>query len=123
MARDVFNAGNLDLLKRSLDAYTLRQRVIAENIAQAETPGYRSRSVNFEDALQTALERGESALPRPVVEDRSPRALQGTDNGVNDVDLDQEMAKLAETNLRHKLATRILSIRYQLLRSAIRGKG
>ena len=122
MARDVFNAGNLDLLKRSLDAYTLRQRVIAENIAQVETPGYSSRSVDFEDALQRALDRGETALPEPVLRPDSPRALQGTTNGVNDVDLDREMAALAETNLRHKLATRILSIRYQLLRSAIRGK-
>lgn len=130
MSRDLFARTGLDILKRSLDAYTLRQKVIAENIAHAETPGYRARSVDFESQLQAAMKRGElgtggapgssSPLPAPRVLNESERAL---DNGINDVNMDLEMAALAETNLRHKLATRILSMKYQLLRNAVRGQG
>jgi flagellar basal-body rod protein FlgB len=120
MPKHIYSEGNLDVIKRSLDAYALRQRVIAENVAHLETPGYRARSVSFERELSDAMSRGGETLPEPRVLDRSPLSA---DNGVNDVDLEQEMAALAETNLRHKLATRILSIRYQLLRSAIRGRG
>ncbi len=136
MSRDLFARTGLDLLKRSLDAYTLRQKVIAENISHAETPGYRARSVDFETRLQAAMgtkdgmsltRTGGGHLPSPTaplpaakVMNASDRAL---DNGVNDVNMDLEMAALAETNLRHKLATRILSMKYQLLRSAVRGQG
>jgi len=133
VAKELFTG--LDLLKRSLDAYALRQRVIAENIAHTETPGYRARSVTFEELLRAA-EGGEGArlmrtqeghmpargaeAPSARVQDGSERAL---DNGTNDVNLDLEMAALAETSLRHKLASRILALRYQGIRSAIRGRG
>lgn len=136
MSRDIFASRGLDLLKRSLDAYSLRQKVIAENIAHAETPGYRSRSVDFESRLQAALDqqdrvggaaRSAGHLPSPAgslpaarVRPDSDRAL---DNGVNDVSIDLEMAALAENSLRHKLVARILASRYQLLRGAIRGNG
>jgi flagellar basal-body rod protein FlgB len=125
----------LALLKRSLDAYVLRQKVTAENIANAETAGYRTRSVSFEDLLQD-IKLGESelapsrsadlhksqaakSLPVAQMKETSPNAM---DNGINDVNLDMEMATLAETNLSHKMAARILAMRYQLLRSAIRGR-
>ena len=134
MADQLFTG--LELLKRSLDAYSLRQRVIAENIANAETPGYKSRSVEFEALLQAALgevqagalaqsepghmQASAAALPEAGVRADSELAM---DNGINDVSLDLEMAALAETNLRHKLAARILALRYKGLRGAIRGSG
>ncbi len=139
MSRDIFQRSGLDLLKRSLDAYTLRQKVIAENIAHVETPGYRARSVDFETRLAEAMESSpasgalsmkgtgdrhlpmsQTPLPGATVLEESERAL---DNGINDVSLDLEMAALAETSLRHKLVTRILSMRYQALRNAVRGRG
>jgi len=130
----LFGGLTVDLLKRSLDAYNLRQQVIAENIANAETPGFKARQVEFESLLReaglpskqmrTSL-RGHQVNAEPmkvraqVVED-SDRAM---DNGINDVSIDMEMAALAETNLENKLATRALALRYRMLRSAIRGKG
>ncbi len=139
MSRDIFQRTGLDLLKRSLDAYTLRQKVIAENIAHVETPGYRARSVDFETRLAAAMDTSPAGgalrmkstgdrhlpmsrtpLPGATVLEESERAL---DNGINDVSLDLEMAALAETSLRHKLVTRILSMRYQALRNAVRGRG
>ena len=46
------------LLSRAMDTYTLRQRVTAANIANADTPGYTKRSVSFEDELQRVQESG-----------------------------------------------------------------
>ncbi len=134
MAGKMFEAGSMGFLKRSLDAYSLRQRTIAENIANAETPGYKSRVVKFEELLQDAASRDmqgmgragggrksspQSAFPRPEVSDEAGRA---SDNGVNNASGDQEMAALAETTLNYKMAARILALRFQGLRAAIKGR-
>ncbi len=134
MQDKLFGSNTVDLLKRSLDAYTLRQRVIAENIANAETPGFRAKQVEFESLLREAGEasnRMQNSLPghqlkseptkvRAHVHEESDRAM---DNSINNVSIDMEMAALAEANLSHKLSTRALALRYQLLRSSIRGRG
>jgi len=134
MSDKLFGDSTVDLLKRSLDAYTLRQRVIAENIANAETPGFSARQVDFETLLQEAGEvsrqmlnnssgHQKTAEPERImakVHEESDRAM---DNGVNNVSVDMEMAALAEANLNHKMSTRALALRYNLLRGAIRGKG
>jgi flagellar basal-body rod protein FlgB len=135
MADKMFMGGSMDILKRSLDAYSLRQKVIAENIAQAETPGYKSRSVKFEELLTRSLQKDGGiamkqsqgkhmpttsvGLPNAQVNKESDRAM---DNGINDVSIDLEMVALAETSLNHKLATRILAMKYQGLKNAIRGR-
>jgi len=133
MANKLFGDATTNLIKQGLDAYTLRQKVIAENIAQAETPGYRPRQISFEALLQRAstvenrmrheqeghFVHAEGAKIRPLVSEDSDRAL---DNGTNTVSVDMEMAALAETNINHKLATRALALRYQLLGKAIRGR-
>jgi flagellar basal-body rod protein FlgB len=49
----MFNQVNI--LERSLDAGAMRQQVIAQNIANAETPNYKSLRVEFEDQLRAAL--------------------------------------------------------------------
>ncbi|HID12005.1 MAG TPA: flagellar basal body rod protein FlgB, partial [Candidatus Latescibacteria bacterium] len=49
---------SIPLLAKALDAYTLRQRAIADNIANSETPGFRRREVRFEEELRRALEGG-----------------------------------------------------------------
>ena len=133
MADQLFADKTMDLLKRGLDAYTLRQRVIAENIANSETPGFKARQVSFEVLLQRAstvesrirhereghFNQAKVEGIRPLVSEESDRAM---DNGINNVSVDMEMAALAETNLNHKLATRALALRYQLLKKAISGR-
>ena len=55
----LFDGTKIPVLHRALDAYTLRQKVIAGNIANITTPGYKAQSVKFEDEL--------SGVCRPVV--------------------------------------------------------
>ncbi|MCP4548743.1 MAG: flagellar basal body rod protein FlgB [bacterium] len=135
MSEKLFNGGSMQFLKRSLDAYSLRQKTIAENIANAETPGFRSRSIEFETLLQRASGQGASIpmrtsgkkhipaspveLPHALINETSERAM---DNGTNDVNIDLEMAKLAENSLNYKMASRILALRFQGLHSAVKGR-
>jgi flagellar basal-body rod protein FlgB len=47
-----------NVLNSALDGISLRQNVIADNIANVDTPGFRARSVDFESSLKSAIARG-----------------------------------------------------------------
>lgn len=108
----------LDALEVALRALGMRLGAIASNIANAETPGYRRRDVAFEAALERALRDGER-MPDPVLYvDPTIRGPKGTG-----VDLVQEMAALARTQLRYDVVTRAASAYLSMLRLAAGGRG
>ncbi|MEV1288094.1 flagellar basal body protein [Micromonospora sp. NPDC049679] len=105
-------------MRVSLDGLAMRQRAIADNIANVETPGYRARKVKFEGALASAVSAGRSPIEvRPSVE----QSLEPTRLNGNNVNLDQETLSNVETGLRYQLALRALDGRYNTLRTVIRG--
>lgn len=124
-------------LELSLDAYSKRQKVIANNIANANTPGFKAQRVEFEEEYKKYLDplavRGIRTHPahkkigapkqlsevKPTESDRLERR---NDSGFNDVDIDHEMAKLAENNIRYEASLNILKKQFALLRSSIKGK-
>ena len=123
-------------LKKGLDAWAMRQRAHAQNIANAETPGYRRVVVDFEAKLREALggnSSGEIArtnprhmqLSNPDISQLRPELrrepLDPNGSGVNGVDIDREMAEMAETQLRYLTAVELLKRRYEGLKSVIRG--
>lgn len=130
----LFDRAHLDHLKKALTVYARRQRVTAENIANVETRGYEAQEYRFEDMLRRAqgnhLEGRRTHvnhLPvgRQGIEDVSGEIRSqdtGFDNGINDVNIDAEMTDIATTELSYRLATRVLSMKYGQLRSAIAGR-
>ncbi len=52
---NLLNSTSIAMLEKKLDAVWLKQQVIAGNIANASTPGYKSKSVEFESALKREL--------------------------------------------------------------------
>ena len=82
-------------LKESLDDQSIRQRSISDRVANAMTPG-----AEFADQLNQTL-------------------AEGVPNGVN---LQDEMAALADTSMRYDAAARLLQRTYQQLRTAINGR-
>ena len=109
------------LLSEMLRAASLRHKVLARNIANIDTPGYRPMEVEFSEELGLASEGGElpvTVVRATVAADRS--AGIGRYDG-NAVDLDRQMAKMAENALWHNAMIQILSSRMNLLRTAIRG--
>lgn len=58
---DFLNSASMELLEKKLDAVWMRQQVIAGNIANAATPGYKSRTLEFESLLQKRLSGNEAS--------------------------------------------------------------
>jgi len=106
-------------LEQALDLYEARHRVLTENVANADTPGYRARDLDFGNALDAAFESGTAPSPdklQPTV-DRS--ATVKIDN--NSVDLDTQMGKLSENAFKIVALSQILARRYDALKRTIDG--
>jgi flagellar basal-body rod protein FlgB len=112
-------ASGLGLLTQVLDTASLRHRVIAQNVSNVNTPGYRRLAVAFEDELAQALASpggGPAVRPHVVVAD-GPERVDG-----NTVDIDREMNDLAKNALLYEAAATILTSRVAQYRSAIAGR-
>ncbi len=130
----LFQRTTLPLLKRSLDASSLRQKTIAHNLANAETDGYKRLEVQFEDALREALSQKDASLKQSHEKHLSAAEyLEGVDpevhttsasdyfNGHNNVDVDQEMVDLARSGLAYRFGVRQMRHQFDQMRLAIRG--
>jgi flagellar basal-body rod protein FlgB len=112
----------IDMLVRLLDVADMRHRVISENVANVNTPGYHAMTVTFEDAFQKALKRKDARLlevqPR-IVEGDEP--LQTRIDG-NTVDIDVEMARLAKNTILYRTLIQVLTSEIGSMRTAIAGR-
>jgi len=98
-------------LERYMDLLSARQKLVASNIANADTPGYRTQDIDFESELRSAL-RGSSPQPFEVA------GLQVKNDG-NNVSLDREARLLAENGMRFNLASNLLRSKMQRVKEAI----
>lgn len=105
----------LDTLQVALDGLSARQRVIADNLANIETPRFLAGRVDFETSLREAVDEGS---PRRMQLSTSRSTDPTLPNG-NNVRLDEESIAMAETELRYQLAAEGVNAKYRLLRSAI----
>jgi len=137
----MFENTKIPVLSRALEAYALRHKTIATNLANVTTTGYKARTVKFEEELSSAL--GESGLPgvrtnehhlpigspsvteaRPAVVETQPEGGSSGDplsSGVNNVDLDNEMAELAKNQIRFRFAARLINETFRGIQKSIRG--
>jgi flagellar basal-body rod protein FlgB len=102
-------------LRSALDGLAMRQRVIADNIANIQTPGFLAGRVLFEDALSQAVHGGSGAAEATVA-----RSLEPTREDGNNVNLDHEVLANIDTNLRYQLALRAVDHEFSLVRTAAR---
>lgn len=102
-------------MQSALDALGLRQRVIADNIANINTPGFLAGRVSFEDELASAVARGNGAAQGTVA-----RSLEPTQTNGNNVNLDTETLLNIDTNLRYQVATRAINDQFSQIRTAMR---
>lgn len=116
------NVSNIDLLSRLLSVASLRHRVIAHNVANVNTPGYREHQVLFEDAFRQALSRGVDGealevSPAVVESEGGPERADG-----NNVDIDYEMARLGKNSTLARVYTQVMASYLAMARSAISGR-
>jgi flagellar basal-body rod protein FlgB len=117
---------NSELVKLALDAAWLRQQVIANNIANVNTPGFSAKRVSFEEHLTKFLlasgQLNESAFSQQVDSLRKfvneGHAVEPAASGV--VQLDQEMINLTENVLRYQALLDALSKRGSIIKMAIK---
>lgn len=107
----------LSALHGALRGLSARQRTIADNIANVQTPGYRASRVDFEASLGAAIE---SAGAEPV-EYRRRQSVDPTRLDGNNVNLDTETVSMVETNLRYQAMVETVNAKFGLLRAVIKG--
>ena len=109
----------VDILEAGLKAESLRQKAIANNIANLETPGYRRVDVRFEELLAKCLDSSEEVdLSKIPAELYQPRDTPVNSNG-NDVNYEGEVGRMIENAVRHKALVRLLSKKYSQVEQAI----
>jgi len=126
MVNKIFSKTAIPLMKRVLDIASDRQKVIASNIANAATPGYKRRAVDFKASLEKA--KGSSSI-NGLLEDKrhiplgsnvSQDAVVKVDNA--NPDIEKEMALSAENQILYASAAKIVGGTFQALKGSIRGR-
>ncbi|NVL89807.1 MAG: flagellar basal body rod protein FlgB [Desulfobacterales bacterium] len=108
-------------IERSLDITNKRHGLITSNIANLDTPGYKAKDIDFKSALKDALEGTSVDLSRtnPAHFGSKVFYTEPSSNGTGSVDIDKEMSKLAENNLRHRASVEVLLRKLSKLKFAI----
>jgi len=127
------------VLQNALQVSNLRQQVYANNIANADTPGYKRQDVSFESLLKSAMMEplnasgsGAQGLNTTTVTPNfaamaqiQPNIVTDTsttvDNNGNNVDVDAEMSRLAENQIRYNALTQDIRTRLTRMQTAING--
>jgi flagellar basal-body rod protein FlgB len=97
-------------LERYMDLLSARQKLVATNIANADTPGYLTQDFDFQSELRSV------ASGPPKLSEVA--GLQVKNDG-NNVSLDRESRLLAENALRFQLASQLMKTQIRVVRSAI----
>jgi len=109
----------IGLLEAGIKAEEVRQRTIASNVANLETPGYRRLEVRFEDLLARALKSGPGLDPEAV----EPEIFQPRDTPVkangNDVSMEMEVGELLKNSTRQATFVRLLRKRFEQIEAAV----
>ena len=110
----------------------LRHKIIANNIANVETPGYRGMDISFRKQLEYLVKmasdgkqvRGGSGVdrrPPPTLVFTSDPTSQRHSINHNTVSIDQELVKLAQNTILHNTCLQLLSSKFRMLKYAISG--
>jgi flagellar basal-body rod protein FlgB len=117
------------ILSEIVQAANARQKVIASNIANADTPGYKAKDVKFGNFLNKELKllrtdskhssnENNGGISGKLTVENNPSWGDG-----NNVELNVEVAKMTENALIHEAAIKILNAKMKMFKSAIRVQG
>ncbi len=128
----------VDILHRTMDVSLLRRSVIADNIANADTPNFKRSVINFESQLKRAMESQKAeTIPARMTDPRhipfhrpvdyrsvGPKRVldyltQSKNNG-NNVDIEEEMMQSMQNQLNYQLMTLSLSNQFSQINMVLR---
>lgn len=94
----------------------LRQSLLTNNLANADTPGYQRQDVNFQGALTSAMSAGQSPSSVSFTPYTQNQVMSADGNGVS---AEQESANLSENGLLYENLTEVAAAREQILKTAM----
>ena len=114
----------MNLLEKALDVTSQRHKLVVANMANIDTPGYRTKDLDFRSELRRAVADGTMGQETFLPVARSVPGLLERPDG-NNVSLDREGLLLAETQMQFGLGIQMLQHQFHQLLSAINegGKG
>jgi len=134
---EILGGAAFQRLENAIHAASMRQRVIANNIANVDTPYFKRSDVAFEELLTQAIgAQRQGSLAGKITDARhipinttypspSPQVITdestAINNNRNNVDIDKEMALLAENQLRYNLLSQQVSHEAKMMRIGIQG--
>jgi flagellar basal-body rod protein FlgB len=101
-------------LERAISGAEMRQSVLAANVANANTPGYKPKDVDFHSALRTAFASGGEKAP--ITETTSDAVMRADGSGL---DIDVEASKLSQNGLEYQALVQAARGRIDILESAM----
>ncbi|MBU8911508.1 MAG: flagellar basal body rod protein FlgB [Desulfobacterales bacterium] len=123
---DALFGKTIEMLSTVLDFRSARHKVITSNIANIDTPDYRPKDIVFKEALEAITSKNGVTMTKsrgghmPEQSISTDRAGFEVINSGEKVNLDSEMAKLAENNLMHNLAVELLARKFRGLNTFLR---
>ncbi len=119
-----------DILERLIGVTNFRHKVLASNVSNVDTPGYRAKDINFKDIINREtlklsatnknhinLVSVNNSANREIVMETTP-----TWDDRNNVELDMEVAKMTENAILNQTSIKLLSTRMKMFRNALRGR-
>ncbi len=143
--KKLFNE-SFDVLEKAISLRSARNTVLASNIANVDTPGYKAKDIRFEEVMSRYTEKKEhvdvlektdqmhiepgKSLPCAATdpkhfcigEEKDPwnMLLVSTERGTpNNVDIDREMAEISTNSIQYQAATQYISKKFEGLKTAI----
>lgn len=105
-------------LNRAIAGTSLRQTAIANNLANADTPGYQREDVDFHSALKSAIGSGSAAVqsvtPSVQADPTAPLRYDGSN-----IDTDKENAAMAENGIEQEALVNVSKARVDILKIAL----
>ncbi|MBW1915237.1 MAG: flagellar basal body rod protein FlgB [Deltaproteobacteria bacterium] len=117
------------ILSRMLDFRSASQRVVSGNLANADTPGYKPREISFDEMLQNASGKGDTGLmttdPDHISHStvNTGESFRITEAETDELNLETEMAKMMQNNLLYEASAKLLSKKFEMLKTAIASGG
>jgi len=133
----LWNKPGFNLMERSLDASALRQKVIANNIANVDTPYFKRSDVVFEEVLQNEMNPSTPSIegyrtdPRHFFIGNSTNMVtpeiktdenSTINNNMNNVDMDYEMSLMAKNQLKYNVLVQQMNSEFKKMHTVLGGR-
>ena len=133
MLPGIFNGTSIPVLQEVISFSEKRHELLASNIANMDTPGYKTRDFNteaFQTELKQAIETRDSrrtALPGQITDNANPNDMQKVRDSLkhivyhdgSDVSMEHQVTELSKNQMMHNMAIALMSSQFRMLQTAI----